>query len=115
MQRNNDIKKYIYQVTFDGLFKNRKTSNNLTKIAHYVTKGGNENLRYNAGFGRDLTEDLEGKIWRVGLGRADKGGETIEDERGLSVAEVRALDELYRWLMDRRSDKRGYLIASSDR
>jgi hypothetical protein len=108
-------KRARYQVKFDGLFKNRKTSNNLTKIAHYVTKGGNENLRYNAGFGRDLTEDLEGKIWREGLGRADKGGETIEDERGLSVAEVRALDELYRWLMDRRSDRRGYLITSSDR
>jgi hypothetical protein len=108
-------KRARYQVKFDGLFKNRKTSNNLTKIAEYVTKGGNENLRYNAGFGRDLAEDLEAKIWRKGLGRADKGGETIEDERGLSVAEVRTLDELYRWLMDRRKDKRGYLLLSSDR
>jgi hypothetical protein len=108
-------KRARYQVKFDGLFKNRKTSSNLTKIAAYVTKGGNDNLRYNAGFGRDLAEDLEAKIWREGLGRADKGGETIEDERGLSVAEVKTLDELYRWLMDRRSDKRGYLITSSDR
>ena len=108
-------KKARYQVKFDSLFKKRKTSNNLTKIAHYVTKGGNENLRYNAGFGRDLAEDLEAKIWRKGVGRADKGGETIEDERGLSVAEVKALDGLYRWIMDRRSDKRGYLITSSDR
>ena len=104
-----------YQVKFDSLFKKRKTSNNLTKIAHYVTKGGNENLRYNAGFGRDLAEDLEAKIWRKGIGRADKGGETIEDERGLSVAEVKALDGLYRWIMDRRNDKRGYLITTSDR
>jgi hypothetical protein len=108
-------KRSRYQVKFDSLFKKRKTSNNLTKIAYYVTKGGNENLRYNAGFGRDLAEDLEAKIWREGLGRADKGGETIEDERGLSVAEVKALDGLYRWLMDRRSDKRGYLLTSSDR
>ena len=108
-------KKARYQVKFDSLFEKRKTSNNLTKIAHYVTKGGNENLRYNAGFGRDLAEDLEAKIWRKGVGRADKGGETIEDERGLSVAEVKALDWLYRWIMDRRSDKRGYLITSSDR
>lgn len=104
-----------YQVKFDSLFKKRKTSNNLMKIAHYVTKGGNENLRYNAGFGRDLAEDLEAMIWRKGIGRADKGGETIEDERGLSVAEVKALDGLYRWIMDRRNDKRGYLITTSDR
>lgn len=108
-------KRARYQVKFEGLFKNRKTSNNLTKIAEYVTKGGNENLRYNAGFGRDLAEDLEAKIWRDGLGRVDKGGETIEDERGLNVAEVRALDELYRWLMARRRGNRGYLITSSDR
>ena len=62
-----------------------------------------------------LAEDLEAKIWREGLGRADRGGETIEDERGLSVAEVKALDGLYRWLIDRRSDRRGYLLTSSDR
>lgn len=108
-------KKARYQVKFDSLFKKRKTSSNLHKIAAYVTKGGNENLRYNAGFGRDLAEDLEAKIWRAGLGRADKGGETMEDERGLSVAEVKTLDGLYRWMMDRRSDKRGYLLTTTDR
>jgi hypothetical protein len=104
-----------YQVEIKGLFKNRAVSTNLNKIAAYVVKGGNENLRYNAGFGRDLAEDLEAKIWRAGTGRKDKGAETIEDERGLTVAEVKRLDELYVWLMKRRRDKRGYLIGSNGR
>jgi hypothetical protein len=105
-----------YQVEVKGLFKNRKTAKNLQAIAAYVTKGGNENLRYNAGFGRDLAEDLEAKIWRkFGVGRAARGGETVEDERGLTTGEVKRLDELYVWLMHRRSDGRGYLIGTSGR
>jgi hypothetical protein len=102
----------VYQVEIKGLFKNRKTSKNLKAIAAYVTKGGNESLRYNAGFGRDLAEDLEAKIWREGLGRSGRGGETIEDERGLTVGELRQLDALYCWLMGRRSDGRGYVLSS---
>lgn len=101
-----------YQVEIKGLFKSRKVVDNLDKIAAYLTKGGNENLRYNAGFGRDLAEDVEAKMWRSGLGRADRTGETIEDERGLSAAEVQALDALYVWLMKRRKDNRGYIIGS---
>jgi hypothetical protein len=104
-----------YQLQIGNLFKNKPVAKNLKHIASYVTKGGNDQLRYNAGFGRDLAEDLEAKIWRSGLGRKDKGGETIEDERGLTVQEVRALDELYVWLMKRRKDKRGYLIGNRGR
>lgn len=104
-----------YQKELKGFFKNRRAAKNLRGIAAYVTKGGNENLRYNAGFGRDLAEDLEAKIWRVGTGRKQRVAETVEDERGLTVGEVRRLDELYVWLMGRRKDKRGYLIATSDR
>lgn len=115
IKRKGYWKKSKYQVEIKGLFKNRAVSTNLNKIAAYVVKGGNENLRYNAGFGRDLAEDLEAKIWRSGLGRKDKGAETIEDERGLTVAEVKRLDELYVWLMKRRRDKRGYLIGTSGR
>lgn len=105
-------KRAPYQKNLDGLFRKNPVTKNLKKIAAYVTKGGNENLRYNAGFGRDLAEDLEAKIWRAGLGRADKGAETMEDERGLTVLEVQQLDELYSWLMKRRKDRRGYIMAS---
>lgn len=101
-----------YQVDIMTLFKDRSAAKNLKAIAAYVTKGGNENLRYSAGFGRDLAEDLEAKIWRVGL--LDKD-EKVADERGLTVGEVQQLDQLYVWLMRRRSDKRGYIIGTSDR
>ena len=101
-----------YQVEIKGLFKNRTAAKNLNAIAAYVTKGGNENLRYSAGFGRDLAEDLEAKIWRVGL--LDKD-EKVDDERGLTVGEVQQLDQLYVWLMRRRRDRRGYIIGTSDR
>lgn len=114
--RENSWKRSKYQVEIKGLFKNRKTSNNLSAIAAYVTKGGNERLRYNAGFGRDLAEDLEAKIWRDGgIGRSARGGETVEDERGLTVGEVQQLDALYSWLMNRRRDKRGYVLGTNGR
>ena len=115
IDRENLWSKSPYQKELKGLFKNRKIGNNLKGIADYVTKGGNDQLRYSAGFGRDLGEDIEAKIWRAGLGAAKHGGETIEDERGLTVHEVALLDELYCWLMKRRKDKRGYLIGSRER
>jgi len=114
--KENSWKRSKYQVEIKGLFKNRKTARNLKAIAAYVTKGGNENLRYNAGFGRDLAEDLEAKIWRLfGVGRSARGGETVADERGLTVGEVQQLDALYVWLMNRRKDKRGYLLWTNGR
>jgi hypothetical protein len=104
-----------YQKDLSGLYKTKSAAKNLRHIAAYVTKGGNENLRYNAGFGRDLAGDLEARIWREGTGRKDSGGDTVEDERGLTLGEVKRLDELYVWLMNRRKDKRGYLIWTSGR
>jgi hypothetical protein len=102
-----------YQVELKTTFKNRTLVKNLTAIAAYGTKGGNEQLRFKSGFGRDLAEDLEAKIWRAGLGRKDAGGETIEDERGLSVGEVVFLDEIYGALMDLSDDRRGYIVGSA--
>ena len=91
-------------------FKSRSIGQNLQGIASYLTKGGNEQLRYKAGYGRDLAEDLEAKIWRAGLGRKDGGAETVEDDRGLTVGEVAFLDEVYDKLMRSRRDRRGYLV-----
>ena len=99
-----------YQVELKRLFKDRTVLSNIRDIASYLTKGGNEKLRYNAGFGRDLAEDLDAKIWRAGMGRADRGGETVWDERGLTVAEIAFLDETWRELMGRKRDRRGYLM-----
>ena len=99
-----------YQLELKRLYSGRTVSKNIQDIARYLTKGGNDQLRYNAGFGRDLAEDLDAKIWRAGMGRADQGAETVADERGLTVGEIKFLDNLWRELMERTRNKRGYLI-----
>ena len=99
-----------YQVEIKRLFKEKAVRQNLRYIASYITKGGNERLRYNASFGRDLAEDLDAKIWRAGTGRADKGGETVADERGLTIGEIKLLDDIWSALMARKRNKRGYLV-----
>jgi hypothetical protein len=99
-----------YQIELKRFFQKRSLYQNLCAIASYVTKGGNEHLRYNTGFGRDLPDDLDAKVWRAGSGRADKGGETVTDERALTLAEIALLDEVWLELMNKRQDERGYLI-----
>jgi hypothetical protein len=101
-----------YQIELKNLFRNKTITQILERIASYVTKGGNENLRYNAGFGRDLPEDTDAKIWRAGTGRADEGGETLTDERALTLHEIALLDRIWIALMSRRPDMRGYLIET---
>ena len=39
----------------------------------------------------------------------------LDDERGLTVGEVQQLDALYSWLMNRRRDKRGYMLGTNGR
>ena len=104
-----------YQVELKRLFNDQGVKTALRFLASYFTKGGNDQLRYNLGFGRDLDEELDAKIWRAGMGRADKGGETVLDERGLTLVEIAFLDEIWRDLMDRKSNKRGYLLKLSGR
>jgi hypothetical protein len=99
-----------YQIELKRLFRDQTVLQNVQEISRYLTKGGNGKLRYNAGFGRDLDQDLDAKIWRTGTGRADKGGETVADERGLTVGETEFLDDVWRSLMDRNRNKRGYLL-----
>jgi len=99
-----------YQIELKRLFKDNTVERNLRSIANYVTKGGNDQLRYGTGFGRDPDEDLDAKIWRAGTGRADKGGETVLDERGLTLVEIALLDGVWSELMARKRDKRGYLL-----
>jgi hypothetical protein len=102
-----------WQVELKSTFNNQSLGKKLLFIARYNTKCGNEQLRFKAGFGRDLDEDFEAKIWRTGEGRKDRGDyedRTTEDERGLSAQQVAFLDEVYGKLMRLRKDKRGYLV-----
>lgn len=99
-----------FQVQLKSFYSNRTLVENLDAIASYITKGGNERLRYNLGFGRDPDDQLDAQIWRCGLGRADRGAETITDERSLTLAELALLDKIWVRLMRKRPDNRGYLI-----
>ncbi len=99
-----------YQVELKKLFKDHTVAKNLHDIASYITKGGNDQLRYNAGFGRDLVDDLDAKMWRAGEGRADQGAETVTDERGLTIGEIKFMDGIWCELMARKRNKRGYLV-----
>jgi hypothetical protein len=91
------------------LFKNRPLLENMRSIAAYITKGGNETLRYNGGFGRDLDDDLDGKILRAG----ESNGEKSFDERGLAIGEVKLLDQAWLALMQRTEDQRGYILRAN--
>jgi hypothetical protein len=102
-----------HQVRIEEFFKTKDLRSNLEGIAKYGTKGGNEQLRYKAGFGRDLSEDLDAKIFKATkTGKRDKGGETLEDERSLTIGELAFLNEVYEQLMSQRRDRRGYLIRA---
>jgi hypothetical protein len=104
---------YPWQVELKSTFNDQALGKKLLLIARYNTKCGNEQLRFKAGFGRDLGEDVEAKIWRAGEGRKDRGDyedRTTEDERGLSAQHVAFLDEVYGKLMRLRKNKQGYLV-----
>ncbi|MGZ4853227.1 MAG: hypothetical protein ACXV3D_08610 [Halobacteriota archaeon] len=103
-------RKSPYQIELKRLFKERTVERNLRDISSYITKGGNDQLRYNAGFGRDLVDDLDAKMWRAGEGRADQGADTVTDERGLAIGEIKFLDDIWCTLMARKRNKRGYLV-----
>ncbi len=102
-----------WQVELKSTFNDQALGKKLLLIARYNTKCGNEQLRFKAGFGRDLGEDVEAKMWRAGEGRKDRGDyedRTTEDERGLSAQHVAFLDDVYGRVMRLRKDKRGYLV-----
>ncbi|RTL62150.1 MAG: hypothetical protein EKK42_32750 [Pseudonocardiaceae bacterium] len=103
-------KRSKYQVEIKQLHSGKPLSENLQRIAAYLTKGGNETLRYNPGFGRDPVSQLDAQIWRGPSGRADKGADTIPDERGLTIGEIQILDRIWLSQMATRDDNRGYVF-----
>jgi hypothetical protein len=100
-----------HQVEVKSFFAKNSTKTNLANIAAYITKGGNETLRYNPGFGRDPVDQLEASIWRQGLGRKEYGADTVTDERALAFSEIATLDQIWQTLMGRSTDGRGYIVS----
>ena len=113
VERAKEIWTGAYAVDFQQTYKKRSVATNISKIFNYATKGGNDFLRYKTGFGRETDEDLDGKMWRKGTGRADMGGETVADERGLSLGEIKILDAVYAAIQVRKRGMRGHEIIKS--
>lgn len=96
--------------------KRRTLRENLHHIALYGTKGGNEELRFKLGFGRDHLEDIESLMFKKygkKLITEDDDG-AVEDARSLSANEIKFLDGVMERLMNRRGgrQKRGYIIGT---
>ncbi|EKS29881.1 hypothetical protein [Afipia felis] len=101
-----------YQIEIKNFHSGKPLAENLERIASYLTKGGNEPLKYNPGFGRDADSLLDTQIWRGKSGRVENGAEAVPDERGLTIGEIGLLDQIWQRQMATRDDNRGYLIET---
>jgi hypothetical protein len=99
-----------YAVELQKLYSSNSISKNIKEIFTYATKGGNEELRYKTGIAREAASDLDAKMWRSGTGRKDMGGEALDDERGLTIGEIRILDSAYSAIQKRKRGMTGYQI-----
>jgi len=93
-------------VKFQCLHTDKSINKNLSNLAEYVTKGGNEDLRYQKQFGRRLPEALELAMAKQGYAKS----EGQDDHLGLSIGEVAVLVHVYDALMRRNSARDGYLF-----
>lgn len=104
-----------YAVELKRTFDEQTTRRKLLAVADYITKGGNERLRYETRFGRgtsslDVMERAMVKQGCRGIDR-DTGEEcAIEDTIGLTLGEVEALGKTIHRLMKRTYRRDGYVL-----
>jgi hypothetical protein len=98
-----------WQVELKAFSSDKLLSKSLVDIAGYLTKGGNEELRYKANFGRDTADELDAAVIKAGNLGADFEGQ--EDDRSLSVYELKLLGQAMWWLMNRTGSnwRNGYI------
>lgn len=89
-----------------GLFTKVSVEKNLREIAGYLTKGGNDTLRFRKQFGNDSPEAMELAMAKQGYAESGE----YDDHSGLSVGEVSVLVNVYDALMRRNSARDGYLF-----
>jgi hypothetical protein len=88
------------------LFAEFSIKKNLSNLAEYVTKGGNDTLRFRKQFGSDSPEALELAMAKQGYAESGE----YDDHLGLIVGEVAVLVHVYDALMRRNSARDGYLF-----
>lgn len=88
------------------LFTEFSIRKNLSNLAGYLTKGGNDTLRFRKQFGSDSPEAMELAMAKEGYAESGE----YDDHLGLSVGEVSVLVTVYDALMRRNSARDGYLL-----
>ena len=107
---------FPYAVVLKRTFRKQGKQEKFRKVADYITKCGNEELRYVTRFGRGMSSaDIEARaLWKQGYrgdDTLDDGKETsMEDSVSLTVGEVEALGKAIYRLMERKSLGEGYIM-----
>ena len=104
-----------YAVELKKTFDKQQSRTKFAKIADYITKCGNERLRYETRFGRGMSQiDVtERAMWKQGYRGIDEveGEESaMEDSVGLTLGEVEALGKAIDRLMKRNRRRDGYVL-----
>lgn len=88
------------------LFTEFSVRRNLSNLAAYLTKGGNDTLRFRKQFGSESPETMELAMAKQGYAESGE----YDDHLGLSIGEVAVLVNVYDALMRRNSARDGYLF-----
>jgi len=88
------------------LFTEFSIRKNLSNLAAYLTKGGNDTLRFRKQFGSESPETMELAMAKQGYAESGE----YDDHLGLSVGEVAVLVNVYDALMRRNTARDGYLF-----
>ena len=102
-----------YMLQVKGLYSTKTVKRNLSDIAAYLTKGGNENLIYKIGFGYDKADNLERQMLKAGALKKDVNYAGIENHLSLTIAQIKFLGEAINQMMKRTGSKNlrnGYLF-----
>lgn len=102
-----------YMVQVKGLYSTKTVKKNLTDIAAYLTKGGNENLIYKIGFGYDKADDLERQMLKAGFTAKEADYAGIENQMSLTIPQIKFLGEAINQMMERKGSRNlrnGYLF-----
>lgn len=103
-----------YQIEIKSTFKHRKLTENFSDMARYMTKGGNDDLRYSTRFGRNSSDPdkLEQQMFRAGkISRSkDEDEKKVLDASSLTHQELEILGASLNRLMGKGAGRDGYLV-----
>lgn len=102
-----------YAVELKKLYGTFTVRKNLSNIAKYLVKGGNENLTYKIGYGYDTEEAINRHMIKTGKATADADFDGFENEMSLTIEEINILGRSIYGMMTSsgsRNMKNGYLF-----